>query len=75
MERCWKNPDTRSCKTCVFFSEGVDGDVETPPADENCGAGHILTANDQGISPCGCAAARTGIHSHCRSWAPGALNA
>lgn len=35
--RCFRNPDARSCKTCVYFEQGGDPDVGIP-AYEQCEA-------------------------------------
>lgn len=56
MERCWKNPSLRGCKTCIFFdTSGWAGGkpVTGKPRPGRCKAGFTLTK---------------GLVTQCRKW-------
>jgi hypothetical protein len=58
IQRCWHNPETKSCKTCVYFQPFEDG-YHGDPGDlgilEGCGEGVDISA---------------GLVSNCEKWEP-----
>ncbi|MEU8682940.1 hypothetical protein [Streptomyces sp. NPDC048611] len=53
--RCWRNPATRSCKTCRHFAPPEEGPYpEHPGWPEQCDEGRSLTG---------------GLHTGCPLWA------
>ncbi len=46
ISRCWLNPATRSCKTCLFFTDEPDGDYCTG---QPCGCNQGFRQCDAGV--------------------------